>query len=220
VTPVDAARQLAQLKARADALAAPLSDRLSREFARLEREARAIIDDAKRRSQPSSEAIEAAKEQERQTRRAHAVLWNRIHELDAKIAAARTPERRFWNLLGSRRDEASIQHLLAERKSVVEHAVASERRLLRAVAAVSWTEQRTQEQAAAERKQSDAQIAVASETLRDVARARLVVEFWPAVAFCAPTFVLSVGRRIESVPERRSLRNTQATDIWGLPLQP
>ena len=137
-----------------------------------------------------------------------------------QLAAALQPRRSVMDHLLGRQPvsgaaEALERHVAAARNDLVaaEQSISSaEVNLARVERAEAGDRQRRMDEAETERR-------TAMELLAEVLMAQRVARAFPVIVYSGPAFVRWAGGRIER-KRRRGLRNPNAVNIWGLPIDP
>ncbi len=213
------ATQAGDLHRKAEALAQSSERRIDRILARAEREAEARIDDARRGCILPKEPVERAARDAASATRALAAVQNRLDFLNAERSALREKLEKapIWTRW---RQEATWKARIGEidiaREKLTARRIIADQHCLNAGARYAQVEKEHLAATIAAQKAAESAIAVQQEAIANLRRTRRVVSFWPAFAHLGPSGCRQIGRLVERT--RRQLRDPNARDIWGIPL--
>jgi hypothetical protein len=205
--------------AKADALARTDAIYVEMSLSRAERQAKKRIAEAQRGAVLSAAPVEAAaKEASARYRELHTLarhvsgLSEHRAELSRKVDGAR-----FWQRWRHEAEwKAEIARIDEQRQALTNRQLIAEGKFLNAGAAHARIESDYRTAAAVAEKDAETAIAIERQALTVIDRTRRLLNLWPAFAYMGPVACQRLGQAVEKT--RRQLRNPEARDIWGLPL--
>lgn len=203
-------------------LAMSPSDKCKQALALEEGQCRDLISKASMKRGGFEDAILTAKQRADDLQRAHSLAFveYRAVKASAEIAPAQEPKTVLSGLLSKFQSRNEVQQNLKDRSGEVMAAhnklVIIERQMLSAKVEVA----RLEKAEIAEASQMKSAIAVAQSKVEarlvQVADERHLIRVWPAIVYCSPRVRTEASQKISRA--RRKLRNPQAKNIWGLPV--
>lgn len=196
------------------------AQRAHNDLAEEEQKLQARIAATRKVNQTISPRLHAARMNRDGAQKRHDAALRAYRAAQEQLAAALQPRRSVMDHLLGRQPvsgaaEALERHVAAARNDLVaaEQSISSaEVNLARVERAEAGDRQRRMDEAETERR-------TAMELLAEVLMAQRVARAFPVIVYSGPAFVRWAGGRIER-KRRRGLRNPNAVNIWGLPIDP
>lgn len=196
------------------------AQRAEQHLAAQEQQARAKIAAAEARVTTGiSSRLHAARLYKNATDARHAEVFKAYRAAQEREAAMAPPRRTILDrLLGRQAESNGTEAIEREIAALRADLVVAERAASGAMGNLARVEKAEAANRMAQMGQMEAERRSATAMLAEVVMARLLVQVFPAIAYCGPAFVSWAGSKLERKRRSYGPQNPQARNIWGLPL--
>lgn len=148
----------------------------------------------------------------------HDALWRQYLDVQERMAASR-PAPSLWARLTGKHIATSDDALQRQHDALRAELIVTGRNVSSAMGGVARADKADAVERMAHAKSMEAELRAASEALGEILRTRQMARAFPMIMFTGPAFTTWAGQKVAR-RRRDGLRNPQARNIWGLPIEP